>query len=161
MEISVYTDGSATKSGAKPNRLGIGAVCVHKEHEYVISKTITPGMFEYYGIRDYSQCSNPTAELLAVAEVLRSLSLVAFTAHHKITFYVDYLGVEMWILGKWKANKLYIKLLVDYCKKTMADMKCEVSFVHVKGHSGVKLNERADVLAGRALGVNTFSDFAL
>lgn len=161
MEISVYTDGSATKSSNKPNRLGIGAVCVHKEREYIMSKTITSEMFEHYGILDYTQCSNPTAELLAVAEVLHAMGSVAFTRQHRITFYVDYLGVEKWILGKWKANKSYIKLLVDYCKRTINNMKCEISFVHVRGHSGVIMNERADILAGCALGVNTFTDFAL
>ncbi|SFC21591.1 ribonuclease HI [Alkalibacterium subtropicum] len=66
-----------------------------------------------------------------------------------ITIYYDYLGIEMWATGQWKANKTvsqdYIKFFQAYQKKI------NVSFVKVKAHTGVLYNERADELAKQAL----------
>ncbi|MER2064293.1 MAG: ribonuclease H family protein [Alkalibacterium sp.] len=66
-----------------------------------------------------------------------------------IAIYYDYLGIEMWATGQWKANKTVSK---DYVKFFQAyQEKINVSFVKVKAHTGVTYNERADELAKQAL----------
>jgi len=151
--IDIYTDGSATKHGERV--LGIGAVCIKGDKEYIMSAKITPEMFFSYGIHSYADCSNPTAELVAVAEVLKTLKL---DPHRCIMFYVDYIGVMSWLEGRWKCNKPYIKILVDYCMKRMKELGGVFKFSHVKGHSGNTLNDRADLLASSMFGINTFTE---
>ena len=69
--------------------------------------------------------------------------------YESITIYYDYLGIEMWATGQWKANKTVSK---DYVKFFGAyQNKINVSFVKVKAHTGVTYNERADELAKKAL----------
>lgn len=66
-----------------------------------------------------------------------------------ITIYYDYLGIEMWATGQWKANKTVSKDYVKFFKAYQS--KINVSFVKVKAHTGVTYNERADELAKQAL----------
>lgn len=68
--------------------------------------------------------------------------------NHIIIFY-DYLGIEMWAKGNWRANKPVSKDYVTHFKKLAQDIK--VDFVKVKAHSGVEYNELADQLAKDAL----------
>jgi len=71
--------------------------------------------------------------------------------HHydSIVIYYDYLGIEMWATGQWKANK---KVSQDYVAYYNTFAKhIAIRFVKVKAHSGVLYNERADELAKQAL----------
>lgn len=61
----------------------------------------------------------------------------------------DYMGIEKWAKGEWKANKDGTKFYKEYYD-SIKD-KLNVVFVKVKAHSGVKYNEEADRLAKEAI----------
>ena len=69
----------------------------------------------------------------------------------ELTLYYDYAGIEKWATGEWQRNKdgtiRYNSFIND------AKWALDINFVHVKGHSGVNGNERADMLAKQAVGL--------
>lgn len=67
----------------------------------------------------------------------------------ELSIYYDYTGIEAWVTGKWSANKEGTKRYRD----VMQNSGIKIKFIKVKGHSGVKDNERADVLAKEAVGL--------
>ncbi len=67
----------------------------------------------------------------------------------KLEIYYDYMGIEMWATGRWKANKEETMAYKRFCEK--ADI--ELIFHKVKGHSGDAGNEMADRLAKEAVGL--------
>lgn len=69
--------------------------------------------------------------------------------YKEIVIHYDYLGIEMWATGQWKANKTVSKDYVQFFQSFSS--KISVSFVKVKAHTGVTHNERADELAKLAL----------
>ncbi|MDN6194113.1 MAG: ribonuclease H1 domain-containing protein [Alkalibacterium gilvum] len=69
--------------------------------------------------------------------------------YKELSIYYDYLGIEMWATGQWRANKIVSKDYVKYFRSYAS--KIDVSFIKVKAHTGVTYNERADELAKRAL----------
>ena len=64
--------------------------------------------------------------------------------------YYDYMGIEQWALGAWKANKEWTKEYAAYMKQ--ASKQVQIVFHKVKAHTGVEGNERADKLAKQAVG---------
>ncbi|GEK88177.1 ribonuclease HI [Alkalibacterium putridalgicola] len=80
---------------------------------------------------------------------LNAIKWAIDNSYKDIIIYYDYLGIEMWATGQWKANKTVSK---DYVKFFKAfKNKINISFVKVKAHTGVIYNERADELAKQAL----------
>ena len=71
----------------------------------------------------------------------------------KDTLYLhyDYMGIEKWATGEWKANKYGTQKYRDYYN-SIKD-KLNVVFIKVKAHSGDEYNEEADSLAKSALGI--------
>lgn len=63
----------------------------------------------------------------------------------KIIIHYDYIGIEKWALGEWRANKPVSQDYVEAFKKLAT--KIDVEFVKVKAHSGVEFNELVDQLA--------------
>ena len=97
---------------------------------------------------------DPTyAESFQIAgECFGALNAIKWAIDHQyksIAIYYDYLGIEMWATGQWKANKKVSQDYVAYFKQF--SNKIDIQFVKVKAHSGVLYNERADELAKRAL----------
>lgn len=80
---------------------------------------------------------------------LNAIKWAIVNDYKKIIIHYDYLGIEMWATGQWKANKTvskdYVKFFHSYSNQI------DVSFVKVKAHTGVTFNERADELAKLAL----------
>ena len=68
-----------------------------------------------------------------------------------LTIYYDYEGVAKWATHQWKTNKPVSIQYVAYVDSVRDRIK--VDFVHVKGHTGIPGNERADRLAKEAVGI--------
>lgn len=64
---------------------------------------------------------------------------------HKIIIHYDYIGIEKWALGEWKANKPVSQDYIEWYKKL--SQQIQVDFIKVKAHSGVEFNELVDQLA--------------
>lgn len=69
----------------------------------------------------------------------------------ELVIYYDYMGIEMWATGAWKRNKTGTIAYHDYIMSVREQIK--LTFVKVKGHSGVEGNEEADKLAKQAVGI--------
>lgn len=69
----------------------------------------------------------------------------------ELTIFYDYMGIEMWAAGDWKRNKAGTISYYEYMQKIKNDIS--LSFVKVKGHSGIAGNEEADKLAKEAVGL--------
>lgn len=85
-------------------------------------------------------------------EMLGAMNAVKWAkAHHyrEIRIYYDYMGIEMWATGGWKAKNKYTAGYADYMKKSASQVK--ISFQKVVAHTGVRYNEMADELAKNAL----------
>ncbi|MDR3256680.1 MAG: reverse transcriptase-like protein [Endomicrobium sp.] len=64
----------------------------------------------------------------------------------KIRINYDYLGIENFATGKWKAGNILSKKYVDFVFKT----KVEIEWRHIKSHTGNRKNDKADYLAKKA-----------
>ena len=83
-----------------------------------------------------------------------AMAAMEYAVNHGITnlsIYYDYMGISKWCTGEWKANKKGTIAYRDYYNKIKT--KVNVQFEKVKGHSGDKYNDMADMLAKKACGV--------
>jgi viroplasmin and RNaseH domain-containing protein len=84
-----------------------------------------------------------------VTGAMRAVTYAVNNGYKEINLCYDYQGIECWALGTWNRNgniaEAYHKFMQDNLKFI------KINFVKIKGHSGVKYNERADELAGKAL----------
>jgi len=150
--VEIFTDGSHQR---KSDYLGIGAWCRYQSADYELSARVTREVLRSYGIADDTNPSNPTAEFIAFANILERLVPIRFTG--VVRFYIDYNGVERWMLGQQKAKAPHIVKIRDHCLRLLKDVTFRVEYVHVKAHSGVQGNEHADKLAGNKNEIDTFS----
>lgn len=78
----------------------------------------------------------------------------------EVTVIYDYMGIEEWAKGTWKVNLKHGENEADnpICQyrdyvQNLKKQGMKISFLKVKGHTGVEGNEIADKLAKQAVGI--------
>ena len=130
-KYTIYTDGSDLKHTT--HRMGIGGVLLGPGGTEVdrFGLELTPVYLKSeYGTSD---CSNPTAEIVAAREALERWSHL-WKPGDKVELKADYLGVSKWTIGEWKIKKPYIRVAVDAIRRLVQETGIEVTWTWVKGH---------------------------
>lgn len=87
-------------------------------------------------------------------EILGSIYAIQWAIEHhakKVHIYHDYEGIARWANGDWKGNKEKTQEYQQFIRESRK--KIVITFTKVAAHTGVVLNERADKLAKKALGI--------
>ena len=134
-EVSAYVDGSFLEG----NRFGCG--CVIIKNEEIIAE-----ISKAYEDKELASMRNVAGEIKA-AELAMLYALD--NGYDLINIYHDYQGIASWCIGEWKANKVGTKAYKEFYDGVKDKLK--VRFIKVKGHSGNKYNDMADLLAKRAI----------
>jgi ribonuclease HI len=133
--VTIYCDGSSI---GNPGPGGWGAVVSDG------GKVKEMGGFD-------TKTTNNRMELTAAIESLSKLSKASTVTLHTDSRYVIN-GITKWVKG-WVKNGWQTKEKKDVLNKDLwqelekVSAKHEVSFLHVRGHSGIDMNERADMIA--------------
>ena len=146
-KLYVYVDGSYnlnTKSW------GAAAIVLNQEHEEL--ETISFSEFDKYGSRQIAGECFSTVRALETIYQTHDLENI-----DEIAICHDYEGIEKWAKAKWKANSEIAKEYSTKIKSIIVDLMLDkdvvVEFNKVKAHSNHVLNDKVDMLAKKACGV--------
>jgi ribonuclease HI len=134
----IYVDGSYFNGAT-----GYGVVIL-KDGE-VVEELFGPVVD--YSANDTRQVAG---ELFAVEEALR---WCAKNSIKEVAIFYDYLGIEKWAAGAWKANQAMTQ---DYAKFVRAS-GVRIRWNKVDSHTGNRWNDRADHLAKKGAGLAAVS----
>lgn len=165
--LEVYSDGSHIKNSGQ---MGFGAVFQYNGETYNMSGTeISQTVQELQEMFPDAEFSNPTMELLALLETLKSFD----GRGEHITIRQDYTGVVnyegLWDKSDgsqhrekspWKARKPYIKYLVEQSVNEIAKIEQaggSVQIMWTEAHSGDAMNDLADSAAKNRENFNNFT----
>lgn len=132
-----YIDGSFNEA---TNEYGCGVVVFYRGATKELSKKNNNP--------DLATMRNVAGELMGA---INSIKIAISLGAKQINIFYDYEGIEQWAIGNWKTNKegtKKYKSFIDSVKN-----KITIKFQKVKAHTGVKFNERADILAKASLGL--------
>ena len=141
--IKIFTDGS---SRGNPGPGGYGVVMLYKGNRKELSQ-------------GYKITTNNRMELTAVIKALEAIKKNSI----KVTIYSDskYVveSVEKGWIWNWGKKNFKKKKNIDLWKQFIPlYKKFNIKFVWVKGHTGIKENERCDELANLAQSSNLIND---
>lgn len=138
-ELVAYTDGSYNKDTGE---FGAGIVMFEK----------SGGDPDFYMEKGRAVEGENGWQVNGEIAAARKAILKAVNAGAKsLEIHCDYEGVAKWADKKWKRNKTYTREYAAYVEE--ARKKLQITFIHVKGHSGDKWNDKADRLARQACGI--------
>ncbi len=126
--IKIYTDGA---SSGNPGPSGIGVLFIYGENKKEIS--------QYIGM-----ATNNIAELTAIKRALEELKRDDLP----VRIFSDSSYAIGLLTKNWKPQK---NQALIYEIRTLMNRFCDLAFIKVKGHSGIKENEVVDFLATSAI----------
>lgn len=147
-QLYVYVDGSYN---LKTKHWGTAAIILNSKQEEL--ETISFSEFDAYGSRQIvGECFSTVR---ALETIYQKYSLSNIT---EIVICYDYEGIEKWAKAEWKANseiaKEYSTKIREAIVNLMIDKNVLVEFNKVKAHSNHALNDKVDMLAKKACGVD-------
>ncbi|MDC0800769.1 ribonuclease H family protein [Clostridium paraputrificum] len=134
-EAIIYVDGSYDNT---VRRYGYGAIIFNKGEKRILQG----GGSE----ENLIELRNVAGELKAA---INSMKYAINNGIKKVYLHYDYLGIENWFTGEWKANTKLTKEYSKFAKEINSIL--DVIFIKVKAHSGDKYNEEVDKIAKDAI----------
>lgn len=135
-KVTIFTDGACS---GNPGIGGWAAVLLYNEHKKEISgydKSTTNNRMELFAVIQALRCLNQSCQV----DICTDSQYIADA------FNKDWLSA--WQQNGWKTSSKSDVKNVDLWKALLYEVnKHKVSFVKVKGHADVELNERCDELA--------------
>lgn len=106
---------------------------------------------EFY--RDFGLGKNEEAKSMRqvageLNAVIQAYKWAKDNGYKNINIFYDYVGVEAWVSGGWKANNKFTRMYAEYLRKPF--LSGELKFFKVSSHSGNVGNERADFMCKMA-----------
>ena len=104
--------------------------------------------------RESGSGNNPESAALrnVTGEMLGAMNVVKWCIEHgyqAVDIRYDYMGIEMWATGGWKAKNTLTQKYAEYMQRQAK--RIQIAFKKIAAHTGDKYNEEADKLAKAAL----------
>lgn len=135
-QVVAYVDGSFHK---ELGRYAFGCVIIKPDGE-IVRESGNGDNPESLELR------NVTGEMLGAMYAVKWCEVNGYSA---IKICYDYMGIEMWATGGWKANKNLTQKYAAFMRD--CGRRMQITFQKIAAHTGDKYNEEADKLAKAAL----------
>lgn len=147
-EVIAFVDGSHSSDVDGKEKYSFGVILITNESE--------DSLYKAFVDNDKMGSRNIAGEIEGVKQ---AILWAIDSKKQKIKIFYDYEGIEKWAKKEWQTK---VQISKEYCKFVDEKSKLiNIEFEHVKAHSGVVYNEKADELAKKALlsqGYKTYDD---